>query len=70
MAVEQEGVPLVLAAQQLGMRYDRAWQYVLQGKLEGEQRGGRWFVSRASIARMARERKRASMASGESAKSS
>lgn len=42
-------VPLALAAQRLGLRWDQAWRLVLTGALRGEKRGGRWFVERDSL---------------------
>jgi hypothetical protein len=45
---------LVSAAALLRVPWHRAHRWVLEGILDGHQAHGRWFVSRASISRMAR----------------
>ncbi|MFG1691133.1 hypothetical protein ACGF5M_03065 [Gemmatimonadota bacterium] len=47
-------IPLALAAHRLHLSWSRAWRKVLAGELEGEQRGGRWYVSEGSIEELAR----------------
>lgn len=46
-----ERVSLTDAAPQLG-GYSRAWALLMRGSLDGERRGGRWYVSEASIERV------------------
>jgi hypothetical protein len=40
---------LIEAAQKLEISWERAWRLVLQGKLRGEKRAGRWVVGRGSV---------------------
>lgn len=48
--IESEPViSLIEAAQKLEISWERAWRLVLQGKLRGEKRGGRWVVARGSV---------------------
>ena len=49
-------IPLPLAATRLRMTWGQAYNATLSGKLEGERRGSRWFVTTASVHRLARER--------------
>lgn len=59
MATSSEKViPLTQAAQRLAVRYGAAWDAVLRGELEGEQRDGRWFVTAESVSRLERRRKK------------
>ncbi len=51
-------VPLPLCSQQLGLTWRRTYDLVLAGKLQGEQRDGRWMVRRDALDRLLRERKR------------
>ena len=48
-------IPLALAAHRLHLSWSRAWRKVLAGELEGEQRGGRWYVKKGSVERLAKE---------------
>ncbi len=53
-------VPLMQAAQSLGQTYHQVLRLVLLGKLSGFQTGtGRWRVSRPSLLKLAKARRRA-----------
>jgi len=47
-------VSLVEAARRLGWSYQQAHNATLQGRLEGEKDGARWWVSAASVRRLQR----------------
>lgn len=49
-------MPLPRASQALGVPWHTAYAMVLSGKLEGEQRGARWFVTTRSVEELARTR--------------
>lgn len=51
-------IPLADAAMELGLSWPRAWRLVLTKCLEGEKRSNRWYVSRASVERLAKERQK------------
>ena len=57
-AIETQEIPLVAAAQRLGLSWQSAWSRVLTGALEGRQdpQSGRWYVSVESVERLKRER--------------
>ncbi len=42
-------ISLADAARRLSMSWDRTWRALLSGKLEGEKRGGRWYVTVQSV---------------------
>lgn len=42
-------VPLPIAARELGWPWHRVYRALLTGQLVSERRGGRWFVTRASV---------------------
>ncbi len=44
-------VPLSVAAHELRIRYSIALDRLLTGALEGERKGGRWFVYRSALDR-------------------
>ena len=46
-------IPLADAAHRLGLSWGQAWRFLLQGKLEGRKVGGRWMVTRTSVAHLA-----------------
>lgn len=52
--MSEQWVSLAKAAQRLGMSWGRAWRLVLDGTLAGEQRNGKWYVTTASLERVAR----------------
>jgi hypothetical protein len=52
---EQERVPLVVAAQRLGLTYRQALDAALTGRLRAERIGGRWWVSTESLSQAAHE---------------
>jgi hypothetical protein len=52
-----ESVPITVAAQRLGMSWERVWRRVLNGDLHGEKVGNRWLVSTASLDAAERELK-------------
>lgn len=45
-------VPLADAALRLGVSWDRAWRFLLVGRLEGRKVGRRWLVSAESVERL------------------
>ena len=49
----QEGqmneIGLPEAAQRLGISWHRAWRLMLEGRLRGEKRHGRWVVTERSL---------------------
>lgn len=47
---------LAEAAMQLKIPYQDAHRLLLVGRLSGQKRGGRWFVSRDSLAQLMAER--------------
>lgn len=49
-------IPLPVASARLRLPWAAAYNALLSGKLEGELRGGRWFVTEESVLRLARER--------------
>ncbi len=51
-------IPLTDGAQRLSMSWERAWRALLAGRLEGEKRCGRWYVSTVSVERLVAERER------------
>lgn len=51
MATRDEEMPLMLAAQQLEISYERARRLVLVRILDGRRVDGRWMVKRSSIER-------------------
>jgi hypothetical protein len=58
MRKTDELLGLAVACQQLGIAYQDGHRLRLTGRLRGDKRGGRWFVNRESIERVARERER------------
>ncbi len=56
--MENEEVPLVEAAVKLGASYNQTLRWVILGRLKGERRDGRWFVSAADVERLRAERER------------
>lgn len=48
-------VPLVLAAQKLRVSRERAMRLMLIGVLDGEKRGGRWYIEAKSLERAIRQ---------------
>jgi len=46
---EQREIALSDAAQRLGISWERTWRLLLTGRLRGEKRNGRWFVSATSV---------------------
>ena len=55
MAKREEVMPLVDACRELGIAYPAGYRLLLTGALSGARQGGRWFVSSASVKRLARE---------------
>jgi hypothetical protein len=51
---EQRMLSLPAACLQLGMTWAQAYNALLSGRLEGEQRGARWFITAESVDRLAR----------------
>ena len=51
MTGEVRRIPLTEAAQRLGMSYNKAWNAVLSGTLDGKKEEGRWVVSEDSVKR-------------------
>ena len=45
-------IGLAEGAQRLGLPYQDAHRLLLTGVLQGEKRGGRWFVTRESVERV------------------
>ncbi len=56
MTQRDEWIPLVEAAQRLGVTYTRAYALALTGQLDAQRRDGRWWVRVASITRVRRAR--------------
>jgi hypothetical protein len=54
----QSVMPLPQAGARLGMSWGQAYNALLLGQLEGKQVGSRWFVTTASVERLARHRER------------
>ena len=50
---ETEMIGLAEAAQRLAIPYQDAHRLLLTGKLRGEKRKGRWYVSMTDVARLA-----------------
>ena len=50
---ETEMIGLAEAAQRLSLPYQDAHRLLLTGKLRGEKRKGRWYVSMNDVARLA-----------------
>lgn len=48
-------LPLAFAAHQLGISWQQAWRAMLIGQLSGVKRGGRWFVTAASVSALAEQ---------------
>lgn len=44
-----EYTTLPAAAKDLGYSWERSWRSLLKGDLDGEQRLGKWFVTKASV---------------------
>jgi hypothetical protein len=57
-------VPLPQAARALGVRWAVAYGLLLARKLDGELRGGRWYVEALSIARYLDEQAKANRLGG------
>jgi len=53
---EDEMIGLAMAAAKLKIPYQDAHRLLLVGRLTGEKRGGRWFVSVASVTHVLHER--------------
>ena len=53
---EKAWIGLAVAAAQLRLPYQDAHRLVLTGSLQGEKRGGRWYVRRADVQDLARKR--------------
>ncbi|MHC4089801.1 MAG: hypothetical protein ACYSVY_05910 [Planctomycetota bacterium] len=51
----RDEVPLSIAAQRLGLSWERAWRLVLQGRIRGRKVSGRWMVSWPDTERLADE---------------
>lgn len=51
--MENKEIPLTDAAHQLGLPWERAWRALLTGRLEGQKRGSRWYVTASSVERLA-----------------
>lgn len=49
-------MPLPHAAVALRLTWPQTYAALLRGQLQGEQRGGRWYVSRESVAQLAESR--------------
>lgn len=52
----EEMIPLPLAAARCAMTWGQIYNALLSGKLRGERRGARWWVSRGSVEELFRER--------------
>lgn len=57
-----EMIGLAEAAVRLRTPYQDAHRLLLTGKLQGEKRGSRWFVTTSSLGRLLREREAESQA--------
>jgi hypothetical protein len=55
-ATNKPTMPLPRACHELGVPWHAGYGLILSGKLEGEQRGSRWFVTKQSVEAVARER--------------
>lgn len=55
---DPDWVPLPSASIKLGQRWRHTYDDLLAGQLEGEQRAGRWFVTRESLDRLIARRAR------------
>ena len=64
--MECKQIPLTEAAHRLSMPWEKAWRALLTGRLEGQKRGGRWYVSTVSVERLVAERERVAMEAGTS----
>ena len=53
-------IPVPTAAHQLNRPIDSVRRDVIAGRLEGERRGARWYVSRTDLERAVAEREKAS----------
>ena len=54
--VPENLVALPDAAHRLGLKWERAWMLVLQRELQGVKVGRHWYVERADLERLERER--------------
>jgi len=61
---EDYAIGLAVACQRLGIPYQSGHKLVLTGLLRGEKRGGRWYVTTASVERYQRERERETAGAG------
>lgn len=52
------GMPMVDAAQRLGLSWGQAWRLVLTGALPGRREGRRWMVDAEAVDRLVAERQR------------
>jgi hypothetical protein len=55
-------IPLPDVAHRLALPWAAAWALLLRGQLQGEKRGGRWYVTTASVEKLRRRRAEAEAA--------
>lgn len=56
MAAARVEISLPQAAQRLRIPWRTAWEMIMVGGIEGEYRGGRWYIDVTSVDRMAARR--------------
>ena len=56
MPATKHEISLPQAAQRLRIPWRAAWEKIMTGAIEGEYRGGRWYIDARSVERVAAER--------------